>query len=82
MDFGTIRRCKPFVGRILGGGGEGVLEAFQGFADGVRYVNVDIVFWVVTIDGQSSVLAAIWVNGDGVVISECINEVVGVVGGE
>ena len=82
MDFGTIRRCKPFVGRILGEFGGRVLEALQGFGDGVRHEDVDVVFWVVTINGQSAVLAARWVNGDGVMLSECIDEVGGIFGGE
>ena len=62
--------------------GYGVLEEFQGFADGVGHVYVNIVFWVVPIDGQSAVLAAIWVDGNGLMISECINEVGGVFGGK
>ena len=81
-EFGTIRRYEPFVGRILGGGGDGVLEAFQGFADGVGHGDVNVVFWVVPIDGQSAVLAARWVDGDGVMLSECIDEVGGIFGGE
>ena len=72
LDFGTIHRCKPFVGRMLWEFGEGALEAFQGFAGGVRHGDVDVVFWVVPIDGQSALLAAIWVDGDGVIISERI----------
>ena len=82
MDFGTIRRCKPFLKRILGAFGDGLFEAFQGFADRVGHGDVDILFWVVPINGQSAVLASIWVDGDGVMCSECINEVGGLVGGE
>ena len=82
MDFGTIRRCEPFVGRILGAFGGGLLEAFQGFSDGVGHGDVDVVFWVVPIDGQSLVLAARPVDGDGVMILECIDEVGDVVGGK
>ena len=82
MEFGTIRRCKPFVGRILGEFGDRALEAFQGFADGVGHGDVNIVFWVVPIDDQSVVLDARWVNGDGVMLLECIDEVGGVVGGK
>ena len=82
MEFGTIRRCEPFVGRILGAFGEKVSEALQGFGDGVGHGDVDIVFWVVPIDGQSVVLAARWVYGDGVTISKCIDDGGGVVGGK
>ena len=82
MKFGTIHRCKPFVREILGTFGDGVLEAFQGFSDGVGHRYVDVVFWVVPIDGQYAVLAARWVDGDGVMILECIYEVSVVVGGE
>ena len=82
LDFGTIRKCETFMGRILGSFGYGVLEALQGFADRVEHGDVDIVFWVVPIDGQSAVLAAAWVDGDGVILSERINEVGGVVSGK
>ena len=70
------------MGIILGAFGDGVLEVFQGFADGVGYGDVDVVFWVVPIDGQSVVLAARQVNGDGVMFSERINDMGGVVGGK
>ena len=82
LNFGTILKCKPFVGRILGAFGDGVLEFFQGFADGVGHGDVNTVFWVVPINGHYSVLAAIWVNGDIVMLLECIDEVGGVVGGK
>ena len=82
MDFGTIRRCKPFVRIMLGAFRYGVLEALQGFSVGFGHGDVDIFFWVVSIDGQSAVLAARWVDGDGVMLSERIEEVGGVVGGE
>ena len=62
--------------------GYGVLEALQVFADGVGHGDVDVVFWVVPIDGKSAVIAARWVDGDGVILPECIEEVGGVVGGE
>ena len=64
MDFGTIRRCDPFVGIILGAFGDGVLEALQGFDDGVSHGDVEVVFWVVTINVQSAVLASRWFDGD------------------
>ena len=70
------------MGRILGAFGDGVLEVFQGFADGVGHGDVDIVFWVVPIDVESTVLAARWVNGDIVMLLECIDEVGGVVCGK
>ena len=62
--------------------GDTMLEALQRFADVVGNGDVNVVFWVVSIDGQSAVLAARWVDGDGVMILECIEEVGGVVGGE
>ena len=82
LDFGTILRCKPFVGIILGTFGDGVLEALHGFADRVGHGDVDVVFWVVPINGQSAVLAARWVDGDGVMLSERIKEVGSVVSRE
>ena len=57
------------MGRILGEFGDRMLEALQGFGDGVGHGDVDVVFWVVTINGQSAVLASIWVDGDGVMLS-------------
>ena len=82
MDFGAIRRCEPFVGIMLGAFGYMVLEALQGFADGVGHGDVDIVFWVVPIDGQSRVLAARWFVGDVVMLLELIKEVGGVIEGK
>ena len=82
LDFGTILRCDPFLGRTLGVFGDTMLEALQRFADVVGNGDVNVVFWVVSIDGQSAVLAARWVDGDGVMILECIDDVGGVVGGE
>ena len=61
--------------------GDGVLEALQGFDDGVGHGYVYVVFRD-PIDGKYSVLAAICVDGYGVIIPECIEEVGGVVGGE
>ena len=82
MYFGTIHRCKIFVGRILGEFGDGVLEAFQGFSDRVGHGDVDVFFGVVPINGQYAVLAAGWVDGDGVILLECMDEVGGAIGGE
>ena len=70
------------MGRILGEFGGGVLEAFQVFAGGVWHGDVNGVFWVVPINGQSAVIADRWVNGDEVMLSGCIDEVGGVVGGK
>ena len=41
LDFGTILRCDPFVGIILGSFGDGVFKTFQGFADGVGHGDVE-----------------------------------------
>ena len=77
-----IRRYETFVGRVLRARGYRVLEALQGFYGGVGNGEVDVVFRVVPIDGNFAVLAAIWVNSDGVIILESIEEVGGVVGRE
>ena len=61
--------------------GYGVLEALQGFADRVGHGDANVVFWVVQIDGKSAVLAARWVNGDGVILPKFIEEVGGIGGG-
>ena len=82
MDFGTIRRCEPFAGRILRSFGGGLLKVFRGFSDGVGHGDVNVVFWIVPIDIRSIVFAARRVDGDGVMLLECIDEVGGVVGGE
>ena len=39
-------------------------------------------FWVVPIDGQSTVLSARQVDSDGVMLLECIDDVGGIVGGK
>ena len=65
---------------MLGEFGDRVSEALKGFNDGVGHGDVNIIFWVVPINGQSAVLASIWVNGDGAMLSESIEEVGGVVG--
>ena len=79
MDFGTICRCEPFVGRILGAFGGGVLEAFQGFVDGVGHGDVDVLFCVVPIDGNPAVISTRPVDGDEVMLLECIDEVGGAI---
>ena len=58
LHLGPIRRFNPFVGRVLRARGYGVLEALQGFAEGVGHGYVDVVFRVVTIDGKSAVFDA------------------------
>ena len=82
MHRSRIRRRDPFVGRVLGACGHGVLEALQGFADGVGHGYVDVIARVVPFDGKATVLAARWVDGDGVIILERVEELSGVVGGE
>ena len=62
--------------------GAGVLEALQVFVDVVGHGDVDVVLWVVPIYGQSEVLATKWVDSDGLMLLECINEVGGVGGGK
>ena len=51
LHFGPIRRCEPFWDRVLRARGYGVLEALQGFSDGVGNGDVDVVLRVVPIDG-------------------------------
>ena len=58
------------------------MEALQVFADRVGHGDVDVVFWVVPIDGQSAVLAPRWVDGNGVMLSDLIKEVGCIVGGK
>ena len=77
----TIRRRKPFVGRVLGVRGHGVLEALQGFADGVGHGYVDVIARVVPFDGKPTVLAARGADGDGLIRPERVEELGGVVGG-
>ena len=54
----------------------------QSFADRFRHGDVDAIAGVVPFDGQAVVLAAIWVDSDGVILSERIEEVGGVVCGK
>ena len=68
LHLGPIRRRETFVGIVLGARGHGVLEAFQSCADGVGHGDVDVIARVVPFDGKSAVLAARWVNGDGLII--------------
>ena len=70
------------MGRVLRARGYGVLEALQGFSDGVGHRDFNVVFWVAPIEGKSAVLASSRVDSDGVIILECVEEVGGVVGGK
>ena len=49
--LGTIRWREPFVRRVLGAWGHGVLEALQGFADRVGHGYVNVISGVVPFDG-------------------------------
>ena len=60
----SIRRCEPFVGRVLGARGHGVLEALQGFAGEVGHGDVNIIPKLVPFDGKPAVLDARGVDGD------------------
>ena len=82
LHLGPIHRREPFVGRVFKARGYAVLEDLQGFADGVGHGNVDLIVRVVPIDGKYAVLAARWVDGDGVILLDGVEGVVGVVGGE
>ena len=70
------------MGRILRARGDRVLEAFQGFADGVGHGDVDAIVRVIPIYVKSSVLAARRVDCDGVTLPDCVKDVGGVVGVE
>ena len=74
LHLGPIRRCEPFVGRVLRARGYGVLESLQGFVDRVGHGDVDVVFRVVPIDSKSAVLSTRCVDGDGLILPECIEE--------
>ena len=82
MDVGTIRWCKQFVGRILGEFGDGVLEGIQGFADRVGIGDVDVIAKVVPFYDKPALRAVRWVDNDGVIILERVEEVSGFVGGK
>ena len=81
FHLGPICRRKIFVGVFLRARGYGVLEVLKGFADRVGHGDVDLIVRVIPIDGKSAVLAFRWVNCDGLIILECVEEVGGVVGG-
>ena len=49
-----------------------MLEALQGFSDGVGHGDVDMLERVVSIDGKSTVLSARQVDGGGVILPECV----------
>ena len=77
-----MRWREPFLGRVLGALGHGVLVELQGFADRVGHGDVNVISGVVSFDGQVAVLASRWVDGDGVILSEHIEKVGGVVYGK
>ena len=80
LHLGPIRGRDPFVGRVLGDSEYGVLEALQGFADRVGHGDVNIIDRVIPFDGKPAVFAARWVDSDGVILPEGIEEVGGVIG--
>ena len=57
LHLGPICRREPFVGRVLGARGHGVLEAIQGFADGVGHGDVNVIARVIPFDVKPAVLA-------------------------
>ena len=52
LHLGPIRRRETFVGRVLRARGYGVLEALQGFADGVGHGDVDVIYQLIPFDGN------------------------------
>ena len=70
------------MGRVLGARGHRALEALQGFSDGVGHEDVDVIARVVPFDGKPAVLAARWVDSDGVMPPEPVEEVSIVDGGK
>ena len=82
LHLGPIRRRKPFVGRVLRARGYRVLEALQGFVDGVGHEDVNIIARVISFYVKPAVLSDRWVDSDGVILSEGVEEVGGVVGGK
>ena len=62
------------MGRTLRARRDGVLEVFQGFADGVGHGDVDIIVRVIPMDGISAVFDDRRVDGDGVILQECVED--------
>ena len=56
------------MGRVLRARGYRVLEALQGFADGVGHGDVDVIARVIIFDGKPTVIAARWVESDGIIL--------------
>ena len=54
LYLGPLCWREPFVGRVLGEMGHGVLEALQGFGDRVGHGDVDVIAGVVPFDGQAA----------------------------
>ena len=70
------------MGRVLRDNGYRLLEALQGFADGVGHGDVDVIARVILFDGKPAVLAARWVDSDVVIIPEGLDKVSGIVYGK
>ena len=75
LHLSPIRTREPFVLRVLRARGYGVLGALQGFADGVGYGDVGVIARVIPFDGKPAVIAVRWVDSDGVILPEGIEEV-------
>ena len=82
LYLGPICRRAPFVGRVLGARGHGVLEALQGFADRIGHGDFDVINRVVLFGVKPAVLAARGDNVDGVILPGRVEEVGGVVCGK
>ena len=82
LHLGSIRMINPFVGRLLGARGHGVLEALQGFADRVGNGDINLIDRLVSFDCKPAVLATRGVNGGGLIRPERVKEVGGVSGGK
>ena len=82
LYLGPIRGCEPFVGRVLEERGHIVLEALQGFVDRFGHGDVEVISRVVSFDGKTTLLASRWLDSDGVIIPERVEELGGVIGGE
>ena len=75
LHRGPIHMRGPFVGRVLGARGHGVLELIQYFADRVGHGDFNVFSRVVPFDVKPAVPAARSVNSDGVILLERVEEV-------
>ena len=82
LHLGPIRGHEPFLGRVLGARGHGVLELLYGFADRVGIGDVDVIAKVVPFYDKPALRAVRWVDNDGVIILERVEDVGGFVGGK